>query len=104
MKKILDLFRTKNDNQRGWLGLKGKVISRDKQKHILVGFVLFLVLCFFIELEFAAAYTVAIAFFKEVLDEFSLLPNSKNSRFSFTDLIATCVLPVLVQLIDLYLL
>lgn len=70
-------------------------IPKDKLLHSFYGMLLFLIGWVLINIYFGLLFTIVIAIIKEVYDEI------KYKGFSFYDLIATILLPILVSLIYL---
>jgi hypothetical protein len=107
IKRFFDLFRDENQDSKGWLRIKGKHFGLDKQKHVVLGTVFFIILSFFIGIESAAAWTVVLAIAKEVSDHVGLtnkIFKTGKTAASFPDILVTIIIPILVQVINLYLL
>jgi len=101
MKRLLDLFRTEGQQKKGWLRIKGKTIAHDKQKHILLGMVIYLGGLYFFGSETGFLITFLVSFAWEIQNMFGLI--GKRTMFNFTDIIATCFIPLCIHLPILYL-
>ena len=111
IKRILDLFRTEGQETKGWLGIKGKFIAHDKQKHIVLGILIYaLGMVYFwlykdgvienaSETSFLIVFLISFAW--EIQNMFGLI--GKKSMFNFTDIMATCFIPFLIHMPVLYL-
>ena len=107
---ILDFFRNEKNNNKGWLGIKGTALAIDKQKHIVAGILIMLVttaiflilgknITHAIEQGVAVVFPFAIA--KEVWDFIQMQRGKKKGWQPLPDIIATVLIPIVVQLLNL---
>ena len=97
MKRLLDLFRTEGQEKKGWLRIKGKTIAHDKQKHMLLGMVIYLGGLYLFGSETGFLITFLIAFAWEIQNMFGLI--GKRTMFNFADIIATLLIPAIIQFV-----
>ena len=97
MKRLLNLFRDEGQEKKGWLFLKGKHLALDKQKHVLLGMVIFLGSWYFFGSETAFIITFFVALAWEIQNMFGLI--GKRSMFNVFDIIATCLIPAIIQFV-----
>jgi len=110
MKRLLDLFRTEGQEKKGWLRIKGKTLAHDKQKHIVLGILIYLVALVYFWLyegqaleystEDAFLITFLVSFGWEIFGMTGWL--RKKTMFNFTDIIATVFIPLAIHLLILY--
>lgn len=113
IKKIINSFRELNVKEKGWLGIRGHYFGRDKQKHVVIGLVFMLLMLIWFRLETAVAYTVVMGIVKEIFDTLGITKfiyktifnvRVKKSMASGSDFLCTIFIPIVLQLIDLYIL
>ena len=103
IKRFINLFRDINNQDNGFLGLKGHYFALDKQKHVALGLAIFLVCLIFKDSEKSLLVVFFVALAKEINDTFGIvkyfLKDSRKTMFNFLDIITTVFLPTLVHLI-----
>lgn len=106
MKRIINLFRDINNQKKGWLGIKGHYFALDKQKHVVIGLLVFFISLMFTISDNALGIVFTVAIAKEINDHFGilkfLLVNSKKTAINVFDIVATVFIPVIIQLVILY--
>lgn len=111
LKMFIDSFRDIGNQEKGWLGIKGHYLGADKQQHVVLGLVFFIIMSFAYSIEKAAAWTVVLGVVKEIFDFFGVTKflykivlgkEISKTGISIADIIATTFIPILIQLIDLY--
>ncbi|MFC0605911.1 hypothetical protein [Winogradskyella pulchriflava] len=85
MRKLIEIFK-----------------APDKIAHTVIGLVFFLGCLLFTTTEYALAFTVVLALAKEINDQFGIV--TKKSTASILDFIATITIPLIIHLINLYIL
>ena len=109
-------FKEPNAEQKGWLGIKGKDLGRDKQKHLVLGLAIFIIstVVFYFQLDTdyeklnAAAQngfgvTIAVAILKEIYDFILFKIGKKENWVPLPDIIATALIPFLItQLLRIF--
>lgn len=107
--KLLNYFRDIDNNVKGWLGIKGHYLALDKQKHVVLGMLVFI---------FGAAYcytfrnyslrdslingfgwSLVVAVAKEVYDFIMLKLGKKENWQPVPGIIATTLLPFILTVL-----
>ena len=117
MIKILKNYFTDNNENKGWLPVKGTTLGHDKQKHVVLGVLAFIVAYFVLKdavysitdtyelrltaLENAFGITCAVAVAKEIYDAVLFFILKKKANFApIPDILATVFVPLVVILIS----
>ena len=103
MKRLINLFRDIDNQNNGWLGIKGHYFALDKQKHVVLGLAIFLACLIFKDSETSLLVVFFVALAKEINDTLGIvkyfLKYGKKTMFNFLDIIATVFIPAIVHLI-----
>ena len=78
--------------------------NRDKLLHVVIGTMFFLITLFIFDAKTAMILTFVLGFLKEVNDrgrwlKWALTSNNKKGIFDMWDLVATCIIPLIISAI-----